>query len=163
MILEELKTYWTFLKLLFVHKWYVFIYGARLKVPLANLIFHDLSKLYSISELVGFMDKVRADRRVGRRLKAKTACYALPRFKNAVRLHTIRRRHHWQHWLYIDSRKSVFAAEMPEDAAREMVADWMAAGMTYNGTEDARGWYELNKHKMILHKSTKAFIESILC
>jgi hypothetical protein len=50
---------------------------------------------------------------------------------------------------------------MPEDARREMLADWMGAGRAL-GFTDTKGWYERNKGNMLLHPETRAWVERTL-
>lgn len=56
----------------------------------------------------------------------------------------------------------VVALEMPEVYVREMVADWIGAGMAISGTSDPRIWYEKNKHSIILHSNSRKLIDELL-
>ena len=51
---------------------------------------------------------------------------------------------------------------MPEVYAREMVADWVGAGMAINGVSNPQAWYTSNREKMLLHPKTRVFVEELL-
>jgi hypothetical protein len=50
---------------------------------------------------------------------------------------------------------------MPNKYAREMVADWIGAGMAL-GSPDTLAWYEKNKNKIRLHPITRMYVENLL-
>lgn len=50
---------------------------------------------------------------------------------------------------------------MPEQYAREMVADWYGAGNA-QGKPDIKAWYDASKHRRFLHPDTEQFVESLL-
>jgi hypothetical protein len=52
------------------------------------------------------------------------------------------------------------ALEMSERDAREMVADWLGASMTYGG--DTREWYLKRRRTIILHPKTRKLVELLL-
>lgn len=54
------------------------------------------------------------------------------------------------------------ALPMPERYAREMVADWMGAGRAITGEWKTPKWYWENRHNMVLHPDTRAYVESEL-
>lgn len=83
------------------HKWYVFVIGTRIGVPLWQLLIHDLSKLHP-AECRSYM----------------RSWYGLEKLrKSAHDHHVAHNKHHWQGWI---------GMAMPEDYAAEMIADWMA-------------------------------------
>lgn len=51
---------------------------------------------------------------------------------------------------------------MPERYAREMVADWMGAGRAITGRWETPTWYAQNRHNMVLHPDTRAYVEQNL-
>lgn len=126
-----IKFLWTFLK----HKWYVMVYGRRLRVSMWQLLTHDLSKL-SPSEFGGYVE-----------LKGE-------KFAHAWAHHKLYNKHHWEYWL---------GSPMPERYIREMVADWMAASQVYRGEyRHPRYWWIENKHKIHLHTWSKLKLLEIL-
>lgn len=56
-----MRKHWRYLVYLARHKWYVFVAGLRLDVPLWRLIVHDWSKFLP-SEWVGYVDNFYAER-----------------------------------------------------------------------------------------------------
>ena len=76
--------------------------------------------------------------------------------------------HHWQHWLLVsDDGKSgdpekVTALEMPKVAALEMVADWWSFSWRSGNLREVFTWYEEHKDGIILHESTREYVESVL-
>jgi hypothetical protein len=52
--------------------------------------------------------------------------------------------------------------KIPDQAMREMVADWYAAGMAIYGRNDLRSWYLENKAKMLIHPHTQAAVERLI-
>lgn len=56
----------------------------------------------------------------------------------------------------------MIALPMPEVYAREMVADWVGAGMAITGNPDPSEWYEKNKDKIVLHDKTRLFVEGLI-
>jgi hypothetical protein len=83
-------------------------------------------------------------------------------FKLAWWLHQRRNPHHWQHWLLRNDDGTLTPIPMPEPVVREMVADWIGAGMAIAGTLDPSGWYEHSREKMVLADETRELVESIL-
>ncbi|MBA7619036.1 hypothetical protein ES703_26368 [subsurface metagenome] len=141
------------------HKWFVFLAGLKVGVPIWRLITHDLSKFLP-SELPHYNRQFfgKADDPEG--------------FIKCWVKHQNRNDHHWEYWIprtghnrcnppYKDNEP----IEMPEDAIREMVADWLGASRAYEGkwpTKDSWSWFKNNFHKVRLHKITREKVESIM-
>lgn len=51
------------------------------------------------------------------------------------------------------------ALPMPERYVREMLADWMGAGRAITGRWETPKWYMDNRHNMVLHPDTRAYVE----
>lgn len=51
--------------------------------------------------------------------------------------------------------------KMPERFAREMVADWVGAGLA-QGYNDPWTWYANNSYKILLHPETRVLVEKLL-
>jgi hypothetical protein len=122
------------------HKWYVLRAGRRLGVPLWRLLVHDLSK-FSRAEWGAYVDRYVTGR------------YVQSEWDRAWAHHCRHNPHHWQHWM---------GAKMPEHFAREMLADWTAAGQTYSGTDDPREWYAWNRDQIVLHPATRDLVEELM-
>jgi len=48
---------------------------------------------------------------------------------------------------------------MPTKYAKEMVADWIGAGLAITGKRDVVGWYEKNRKNIELHPDTQALVD----
>ena len=141
------------------HKWFVFIAGLKIRAPLWRLIVHDWSKFLP-SELPHY----------GRQFFGKAND---PRgFSVCWLKHQNRHPHHWEYWVprtghgrsndpQYGDMKPLY---MPEWAIREMIADWMGAGRSYEGQwPDFRNWtwFQKNYFKMKLHPLTAVRILEI--
>jgi len=83
-------------------------------------------------------------------------------FDFAWLLHQKRNLHHWQWWVLPEDNGGVKVLEMQEVYAREMVCDWIGAGLAQGHGRDILPWYEKNKHKMRLHPNTRVLVENML-
>ena len=131
-----------YIMLTFKHKWFVFLAGLRLKVSLWRLITHDLSKLLP-SELPHYQRQFFGDRSDP---EGFAACWVK---------HQNRNEHHWEYWVNRSDKGS--PVRMPEQAIREMVADWLGASRAYEGRWPVMGdwpWLAENFHKTNLHNDT---------
>lgn len=72
--------------------------------------------------------------------------------------------HHWQHWVLSQDDGDVKCLEMPANFAREMVADWVGAGIAQGKTDKTSVlvWYEKNKESIKLHNQTRELVESLI-
>lgn len=51
---------------------------------------------------------------------------------------------------------------MPEEFVREMVADWMGAGIAQGKRGDIWNWWENHRDKIILHPSSRDLVNQII-
>lgn len=131
------------------HKWYVFLAGAQLGVPVWRLIVHDWSK-FSPSELPAY----------GQEFFGFGGGEA---FSRAWVHHQNHNPHHWEYWITRSDHRigvsgdanNAVPLEMPETYVREMVADWCGASRTYTGGWSILEWVEENIGKMRLHPVSK--------
>ena len=146
-----MKYLWLTLK----HKWFVFLAGIKIKVPIWKLILHDWTKFLP-SELPHYQCQFfgKADDPNG--------------FINAWLHHQNSNKHHWEYWIprtghnrctppYPDNEPIL----MPENVIREMIADWMGASRAYEGkwpTKDNWKWMDNNLPKILLHIHSKTAI-----
>lgn len=140
----HLKYLWYVLR----HKWYVFVAGRVLGVPLWQLLIHDMSK-FSRAEWGAY---VRWFKGGDKSAAAKAA------FGEAWAHHWQNNPHHWQYWCGGDGS---MLTPMPERYAREMVADWYGAAMA-QGKEDCWAWYRKNRSRYLIVDATHARIEQYL-
>lgn len=167
-----MKKHWQYLRYILRHKWFVFKACLRLKVPLHLAIVHDWSKFlpdewfpyadYFYDKELQQKENIEAFSLFGLAELAPFGYYAKDRFNMAWLYHQRRNKHHWQYWYLIQDTEPNFPLPMPEVYAREMVADWIGAGMAIAGRSDPSEWYEKNKEKMLLRDETRLFVESLL-
>lgn len=145
-----------YLKLTLKHKWYVLKAGLKLGVPLWQLLRHDTSKLgrteYTHYQRWFFEDKNDPIR-----------------FAQAWLHHQNSNPHHWEYWISRTPHKIGAGGDyiptplpIPERYVREMVADWVGAGLAYTGKMDVQEWLNKNYHKMCLHQYSKLRIHFAL-
>jgi hypothetical protein len=51
---------------------------------------------------------------------------------------------------------------MPDIYMKEMLCDWVGAGVAITGERKTKEWYEKNKDKVVLHPDTRKWIEEQL-
>lgn len=146
--MKKLQHSWALLKTIMLHKLHVAKTGRRLGVTWRRVLLHDLSKLSS-KEFPGYR----------KRFHEKT-----PDPKNlydrAWQHHLEHNDHHWEATAYKGG-----VVPMPEQCVREMVADWFAAGIVYNGSApnvNDWAWLKNNSSKMKLHHETFETLTNVL-
>lgn len=146
-----------YVRLTIVHKYFVLCAGLRTKTPLWQLIIHDISK-FSPKEAPHYGRHFFGDR-------------SHPEMFAAAWLHHQNHNpHHWEYWLsrtkHNKSPDEYSVLPMPMKYVREMVADWMGAGRTYEGrwpeSLDTWAWLKQNRQNMRLHPITQDRIDLVL-
>lgn len=134
------------------HKYFVFVAGLYVGVPLITLLKHDLSKFY-ICELPNYGRQFFGDKSDPEK------------FDVAWLHHQNSNKHHWEYWIprtgHNKSNGNPVPLDMPEIYVKEMIADWLGAGRAYNKYwPDVRNWTWLSSNidKMILSENTKKLI-----
>lgn len=151
-----MKRHLRYLSYVIRHKWFVFVYGFVMGVPIWRLIIHDWSKL-SPAEWGPYA------RRFGSGRAGQLKKSADPEdFHRAWTHHWHLNPHHWEHWLRMADDNLPDPMEMPEHFIREMVADWMAAGRAQTGKQDAQAWYAKNRDRLLLTPSVRSSVEHLL-
>lgn len=146
-----MKKHWIYFKYILRHKWYCLKGCWKLapswlwEVWLLGL-FHDWSK-FRPSEWVSYAEHFYGDGRSN---------------DEAWLNHIHRNKHHWQHWTLREDSGEVKCLKIPDKYILEMVADWYAAGMAITGRPLISSWYEKNKEKMLINKSTRETLEAII-
>ena len=110
---------WKNLKYLILHKYYVFQAGLRYQVPLFQLFVHDWSK-FTLTEWFGYTNYWHGEKNHVNHCK----------FKEAWLSHIHRNKHHWNYWVLVKENGELEALQMPERFVREMIADWVGAGLS---------------------------------
>ena len=83
-------------------------------------------------------------------------------FDFAWLLHQKRNRHHWQWWVLPEDDGGTKVLEMPDVYIKEMVCDWIGAGLAQGHGRDVVTWYDKNKEKMQLTSTTRRRVESLI-
>lgn len=143
------------------HKWFVFLAGIKIGVPIWQLITHDLSK-FSRSELRQYNKQF-----FGEANDPHGYAYAWNHHQKA-------NKHHFEYWTPISGHtmagfKDFEPLRMPRKYVLEMVADWFGASRAYEGVWPWRKWLWFAKNwlgkdsiKSKLHPDTAAMVESIV-
>lgn len=159
--------YWKYLKYVLRHKWYVSVECFKMGLIWRGIC-HDLSK-FRPSEFIPYarffyghypsFEDVRGDQRNLVTIWKEDVASA---FDFAWLLHQKRNDHHWQWWMLPEDDGGTKIMPMTLDAIKELVADWIGAGMAISGRKDPWPWYLANKEKMQLHPDTRKIIEMSL-
>lgn len=160
-----MRRYISYFNYVFWHKYYVFCAASIVReLSLWLILIHDWSKFLPC-EFIAYAHNFFDDDGGKRFIRDKTGAYdpnsQSVKFKYAWLSHQ-QNKHHWQSWISIGNGGKLEALEMPEKYIREMIADWIGAGMALSGRRDPRPWYETNKNDMVLHEKTRARIALIL-
>jgi len=139
------------------HKYFVWVASKRVgKIPFWQVLIHDLSK-FSPSEFPAYHYHFHVAKDRGRD------------FAYAWLHHQRHNPHHWEYWVIcagnITRRESGAVdgvMEMPERYVREMVADWMAASRTHQGSWDISKWVNRNLPKIRLHPKSRELLLEVL-
>lgn len=152
------------------HKFWVFVYGIRLGIPLLALM-HDQSK-FDPEEWGPYADWFYGYEGGPYAPHQSVHDYTQRKldFIEAFQHHWMRNKHHWQYWCatihwdtdghgYSMLHDEANPRPMPDRYRREMVADWMGAGRAISGRNDVLAWYIKNQGGIMLHAETRAWVE----
>jgi len=125
------------------------------RITLVQMAEHDLSK-YSEEEFIPYAQYFFPDPKdtIADEIMKKGRTRA---FQIGWLHHVHHNPHHWQHWINGNT-----ILPMPNQFAREMVADWMGASQVYSGKGDMSEWLGKNWPTLILHPDTRTYVEDIL-
>lgn len=156
---------WKYLRYLVRHKWFVFLEGRKLGVPLIALIIHDWSKFLP-SEFLPYArffygPHTRVVAKTAGEARAKAPAGVASAFDVAWLLHQNRQPHHWQFWIIHRDNGTVEPLLMPAEYMLEMLADWRGAGRAV-GFPDTTAWYLKNHAKIVLRPANRDWIEQQL-
>jgi len=159
-----MKRYLAYLKYILKHKWYVTVECFKEGLFWRG-IFHDFSKFYP-SEFFPYAKFFYNEDGSHKQVRDKTGYYKPTDtgdidFDFAWLQHQNRNDHHWQWWICPQDDGDKKVLDMSTEAVLEMYCDWKGAGKA-QGTPDTIAWYEKNKMKMILNKSSREKIEYLL-
>lgn len=148
------------------HKYYVFLSCKKLGVPIFIAIWHDMDKFLPkefIPYARVFFDKNGKPNKIYSDKSSYDPNNIKPvsEFSFAWLLHQ-RNKHHWEAWVSIGDCGNLKPLPIPEIYLREMVADWMGAGMAYDGKSNPNGWYFKNKYSIVMEKNSRILLEVLL-
>ena len=118
-----MNKHWQYLKYVLRHKWFVFLVGLKLGVPLYQLILHDWTKFLP-REWFPYVNEFYGDRMV--KPKAGYMHVLTPediKFNVAWNHHQKKNDHHWQFWIITLDNGHTHILPMSKAAYREMVVD----------------------------------------
>jgi hypothetical protein len=157
------RGHWAYFKYVVRHKWGVWRGGRLLGVPRGRRLLHDWHKFLPREFFPYSRNFYHADGTPRARRDASGA-YDPTQIGgdfDLAWLHHQRAKHHWQAWISLGDGGAVKALEIPEVYLREMIADWIGAGLA-QGRCDPCGWYAANRHKLVLHASSRQALEALL-
>ena len=143
-------------KTICVHKWWVFYYSRYLGIPFRGF-FHDFSKFSPVE----FFESARFYTGVSSPINEAKAANGI---SYAWQHHKGRNPHHYEYWTDKYDTGTV-ALKMPFKYVLELVADYMAAGRTYNSAgftyEREYEWWQTHKDEKFMHPETKRLVSAI--
>lgn len=144
-----------YLQYVLTHKWYVFLASFEVGLPIWRAILHDWDKFKPSAwkAYVNYFYEKDGSRRAHREAGLDFQYAWLNHQKN---------KHHWQAWVSVSAKGQYSPLPMPEIYVREMIADWIGAGMAISGKRDFKEFYVKNLPSMLLHSKTKETINSIM-
>lgn len=83
-------------------------------------------------------------------------------FDVAWKKHQNRNDHHYEFWVAFGDNGIPEPLAMPEQAWRELCADYLGMAKTLHKNWDVMPWYSQNAGRIILHPQTRFFVESML-
>lgn len=137
------------------HIAFVQMAGTFLGLPSEHMAKHDLSK-WTIDEFPFYARNFFGDKG------------DIDGYTKAWLHHMNTNPHHWGYWIFPDgfspkgSNVVDGIVEMPELYSTEMIADWMGAGMAYQGSWDMSEWLDGNIERIIVHPNTAQYLYSKL-
>lgn len=144
-----------------LHKWYVFLAGLKVGVPIWRLVIHDWSK-FTPTEIFGYAGNIYGG--IDKTRWAKSWLH-----------HLHYNPHHPEHWVlswrgnpdfYNKLGKPVapfvVLLPMPETYVREMIADMMGSSKKVTGSWDIANWLNENGPNMHFHEQTITLINEVM-
>ena len=150
-----------------LHKYYVFRECCKLGIPLRGIL-HDMSKFYPV-EFFAYADYFYGKHRektynteTGQWEDNLQADMVKDNFDIAWSHHKYRNPHHWEYWVQTNPIYGEVIVAMDDTSIKEMVADWVGAGLAITGKKDVKTWYEKNYGSMKMHPDTKVKVRKLI-
>lgn len=147
-----MRRHWEYFKYVIRHKWFVFRACLKLGVPFWIAIIHDWDKFLP-DEWFPYVRCFYAPN--------GSKQYDEKQITTAWNAHQKRNKHHWQYWMLTWDRGETQCLPMPDVYRREMLADWIGAGLA-QGKPNTVEWYAGNREKMKLHDETRDWLDKKL-
>jgi hypothetical protein len=160
-----MRAHLAYLKYVLRHKWFVFWACLKTGAGIWLGLIHDLSKFLPREWFPYIKQFYNSDGTKKPSIRDASGAYdpaAQPKEFQEAWLNHQRNRHHWQAWVSIGDGGKLTPILMPKRFLRELIADWMGAGMAQSGKTDPKAFYETNKSKMIFHDQTRQDLEEML-
>lgn len=149
--------YWRHFVTITKHKWYVMFACFKSGLILQGIV-HDLSK-YSPIEFTASAKRFQGNKSPIDVEKEEIG------YSIAWQNHKAKNKHHWQYWTDFEKGRLI-VLKMPPEYLIEMLCDWVGAGKAYNKAswtiDTFKTWYENNKDKIVLHQTTRGYIELVM-
>jgi hypothetical protein len=145
------------LKLVIIHKWYVFKFCCIAGIPLQGIL-HDLSK-FSPTEFLESAKYFNGEH------TPITNCKEVNGYSMAWYHHRGRNKHHWEFW--VDNfEEGMTAPIIPYKYAVEMLCDWLGAGNAYQKKQWSYAseykWWTEKRDVVKMHPVIKHFLDLTL-
>ena len=160
--------HWQYLCYVARHKLYVFRSGLKLGIPIWSLFWHDWTKFLPIEwtpyvrSFYGPKYPKLADMLGDEHNRAIASGHYKEKIREdfdiAWNHHQKVNRHHWQYWFLVLDDGGQKILPMPDNDRREMLADWIGAGLAM-GKTDTKAWYLKNFTNIQLHHETRLWVE----
>ena len=139
-----------------VHKFWVLYYACRLGIPVRGFM-HDWSK-FSPTE---FWESVKYYQGTSSPIPA---CKEANGYSLAWQHHKGRNPHHYEYWIDRIDEGGV-PIRIPFEYVLEMIADYLAAGRTYQGKkftfQSELDWWKGQRDQRRMHEDTKKFLDIV--
>ena len=147
------------LKTILTHKKWVFRLMCKMGYPVRGF-FHDMSKFSPVEffEGVRYWNGSRSPINVAKERKG---------YSNAWFHHKGRNKHHYEYWIDKIDDGGV-PCKMPFECVVELICDWLAAAITYEGSNPGKvfeteyDWWQMKGVKAKIFPRTKDMISKIL-
>jgi len=155
--MKKFKIFFKHLKTILIHKFWVFYYCCKLGIVWQGIT-HDLSKF----SLVEFKESIRFFQ--GGKASPIPAAKKEQGYSLAWQHHKGRNPHHYEYWTDNYDSGTTYI-KMPYKYVLELVADYLAAGKTYNGknftVKQEIEWWNGCKDGKAINNETKLLITYI--
>lgn len=157
-----------YLRYVLIHKWHVLWECCRLGILWRGIV-HDLSK-FKPSEWKPYADFFYGTYRAESEIPGFAECeygeiskeQVSALFDKAWNHHQKRNPHHWQYWELHEDDGGCKRLPMPDKYRKEMIADWIGAGIAITGKREVAEWYKTNYDKIRIHSETRKWIDGKL-